>query len=112
MVYKPVSDYGIIGNMVSAALVATDGFIDWCCLPRFDSPSIFAAILDDKKGGRFGIEPRSQYESNQSYLDDTNPLQTVFRLCNSERWPFSPYDGCGKHCRCTRAFTLGEKPYY
>ncbi len=79
MVYKPIGDYGIIGNMVSAALVAKDGSIDWCCLPRFNSPSIFAAILDDKKGGRFGIEPRSHFESNQSYLNDTNILQTVFQ---------------------------------
>ena len=79
MAYKPISDYGIIGNMVSAALVARDGSIDWCCLPRFDSPSIFAAILDDDKGGKFGIEPSSHFESSQSYLDDTNVLQTVFQ---------------------------------
>lgn len=46
MAYKSIGDYGLIGNMLSAALVGTDGSIDWCCLPRFDSPSIFAAILD------------------------------------------------------------------
>ncbi|MFC1993367.1 glycoside hydrolase family 15 protein [Chloroflexota bacterium] len=79
MAYKPVSDYGIIGNMVSAVLIAKDGSIDWCCLPRFDSPSIFAAILDDEKGGRFSIEPRSHFESRQSYLNDTNVLETVFQ---------------------------------
>ncbi len=79
MVYKPISDYGVIGNMVSAALVAKDGYIDWCCLPRFDSPSIFAAILDDKKGGKFCIKPRSNFESSQFYLNDTNVLQTVFQ---------------------------------
>jgi len=79
MAYKPISDYGIIGNMVSAALVARDGSIDWCCLPRFDSPSIFAAILDDERGGRFGIEPRSHFESSQFYLNATNVLQTVFQ---------------------------------
>jgi GH15 family glucan-1,4-alpha-glucosidase len=79
LVYKPISDYGIIGNMVSAALVARDGSIDWCCLPRFDSPSIFAAILDDEKGGKFGIEPPSYFKSSQSYLGDTNVLQTVFQ---------------------------------
>jgi len=79
MVYKPISDYGIIGNMVSAALVARDGSIDWCCLPRFDSPSLFAAILDDEKGGSFGIQPRVHFESSQSYLPDTNVLQTTFQ---------------------------------
>jgi len=79
LVYKPISDYGIIGNMVSAALVARDGSIDWCCLPRFDSPSIFAAILDDEKGGRFGIKPSLHFESSQSYLGETNVLQTVFQ---------------------------------
>jgi len=79
MAYKPISDYGIIGNMVSAALVAKTGSIDWCCLPRFDSPSIFAAILDDEKGGKFGIEPSSHFESSQFYLNDTNVLQTVFQ---------------------------------
>ena len=57
MSYKPIGDYGIIGNMLSAALVGIDGSIDWCCLPRFDSPSIFAAILDDEKGGKFQIKP-------------------------------------------------------
>ena len=79
MAYKPISAYGIIGNMVSAALVSRDGSIDWCCLPRFDSPSIFAAILDYDKGGRFGIEPHSHFESSQSYLTDTNVLHTVFQ---------------------------------
>ncbi|MFC2069446.1 glycoside hydrolase family 15 protein [Chloroflexota bacterium] len=79
MVYKPISDYGIIGNMVSAALVAGDGSIDWCCLPRFDSPSLFAAILDDEKGGSFSIQPRMHFKSSQSYLPDTNILQTIFR---------------------------------
>ena len=79
MGYKPISDYGIIGNMLSAALVAKDGSIDWCCLPRFDSPSIFAAILDDEKGGRFQIRPQSSFESRQAYIPDTNVLQTTFQ---------------------------------
>ncbi len=79
MAYKPISDYGIIGNMLSAALVSIDGSIDWCCLPRFDSPSVFAAILDDEKGGRFQIVPPVPFESHQSYVSDTNVLQTTFR---------------------------------
>ncbi|MFQ5924466.1 MAG: glycoside hydrolase family 15 protein [Dehalococcoidia bacterium] len=78
MGYKPISDYGIIGNMLSAALVGSDGSIDWCCLPRFDSPSIFAAILDDEKGGRFHIKPQRPFRSHQAYLPNTNILQTTF----------------------------------
>ena len=79
MGYKPIGDYGVIGNMLSAALVGTDGSIDWCCLPRFDSPSIFAAILDDGKGGRFCIKPQTPFQSHQAYLDSTNILRTTFR---------------------------------
>jgi len=79
MTFKPIGDYGIIGNMLSAALVGVDGSIDWCCLPRFDSPSVFAAILDDEKGGRFGINPRESFKSSQAYIHDTNVLQTTFQ---------------------------------
>ncbi len=78
MGYKPIGDYGIIGNMLSAALVGLDGSIDWCCLPRFDSPSIFAAILDDEKGGRFQIKPQAPFRSHQAYVPDTNILETTF----------------------------------
>jgi len=79
MGYKPISDYGIIGNMLSAALIGVDGSIDWCCLPRFDSPSIFAAILDDDKGGRFHIRPETPFQSHQGYLPNTNVLETTFQ---------------------------------
>ena len=65
--------------MSSAALVGTDGSIDWCCLPRFDSPSVFAAILDQDIGGRFRISPAGPYSgSHQAYLQDTNVLETTF----------------------------------
>ena len=73
-----IGDYGIIGNMLSAALVSKDGSIDWCCLPRFDSPGVFAAILDPEKGGSFQIRPAAGFESRQTYLPDTNILQTTF----------------------------------
>ncbi len=79
MTYQPISDYGIIGNKLSAALVSSVGSIDWCCLPRFDSPSTFAAILDDKGGGRFSIRPRPVFTSRQSYLPKTNVLETTFQ---------------------------------
>ncbi|MBT3363341.1 MAG: glycoside hydrolase family 15 protein [Chloroflexi bacterium] len=78
MPYKPIGDYGLIGNMHSCALVGNDGSINWCCLPRFDSPSIFAAILDDNKGGRFSIKPRGKFTIDQAYIPDTNVLKTTF----------------------------------
>ena len=53
MGYKPIESYGVIGDLHTVALVGIDGSIDWCCLPHFDSPSVFAAILDDQKGGSF-----------------------------------------------------------
>src|SRR5215212_7527073 len=59
MAYQPIENYGIIGDLHSVALVGLDGSIDWLCLPHFDSPSVFAAILDDEKGGRFKIAPTS-----------------------------------------------------
>jgi GH15 family glucan-1,4-alpha-glucosidase len=79
MSYKPIEDYGIIGNMNTAALVGLDGSIDWFCYPRFDSPSVFAAILDHRKGGRFQIGPTSLTTTNkQFYWPDTNVLVTRF----------------------------------
>ncbi len=52
MAYKPIESYGVIGDLHTVALVGMDGSIDWCCLPQFDSPSIFAAILDEHKTSR------------------------------------------------------------
>ena len=83
--YKPIGDYGLIGDMNSAALVGIDGAIDWCCFPRFDSPSVFAAILDDQKGGTFQIAPASSgTAANQSYLPNTNILCTQFKTATGE----------------------------
>jgi GH15 family glucan-1,4-alpha-glucosidase len=77
--YQPIENYGIIGDLHSVALVGINGSIDWLCLPRFDSPSIFAAILDDKKGGRFKIAPTSGgVTRKQLYWPDTNVLVTRF----------------------------------
>lgn len=71
-------DYGIIGNCKSAALVSKTGSIDWCCLPQFNSASIFARLLDDKNGGSFGVEVSEDYTIIQEYLWKTNILSTVF----------------------------------
>ena len=65
--------------MSSAALVGTDGSVDWCCFPRFDSPSVFGAILDPEIGGHFRISPAAGFESKQKYLGDTNILETTFK---------------------------------
>src|SRR5262249_12897958 len=81
MPYLPISDYGIIGNMRTAALVGMNGSIDWYCSPNFDSPSIFGAILDDNKGGRFQIHPiAEQVRHKQFYWPSTNILITRFSL--------------------------------
>jgi GH15 family glucan-1,4-alpha-glucosidase len=77
--YKPIENYGVIGDLATIALVADDGSIDYMCLPQFDSPSIFAALLDDKKGGRFAIAPVIKgARRKQLYLPDTNILLTRF----------------------------------
>jgi GH15 family glucan-1,4-alpha-glucosidase len=76
--YKPIAGYGVIGNTKTAALVGYDGSIDWCCFPRFDSPSVFAAILDWKKGGRWCIQPSTDATSMQNYVPGTNVLRTEF----------------------------------
>lgn len=80
MPYQPIENYGIIGNMRTAALVGRNGSIDWLCLPRFDSPSVFGAILDDTKGGRFQIHPTIEdgLRYKQYYWPDTNVLITRF----------------------------------
>ena len=76
--YKPISDYGVIGDMHTAALVGLDGSIDWYCAPRFDSPSVFAALLDSQKGGRFQLSPTGKFTTKQSYEGETNVLATTF----------------------------------
>ena len=71
-------NYGIIGNCKSAALIDRSGSIDWCCLPNFDSASIFARILDRQNGGCFRIEPLGEYQIDQAYLSKTNILVTKY----------------------------------
>jgi hypothetical protein len=80
MRYQPIENHGIVGNMHSAALVSLDGSVDWLCLPRFDSPSVFGAILDADKGGRFRIAPATAgaLRYKQYYWPETNVLITRF----------------------------------
>ena len=79
MPFEPIENYGVIGNMQSIALVGIDGSIDFLCYPNFDSPTIFAALLDDRKGGRFEISPQlANARVRQMYLPETNILITRF----------------------------------
>ncbi|MCC6174632.1 MAG: glycoside hydrolase family 15 protein [Chloroflexi bacterium] len=78
MSYLPIEDYGVIGDLHTAALVGRNGSIDWLCLPRFDAPSIFAAILDDARGGRFKICVPTATRTRQLYVPGTNVLITRF----------------------------------
>ena len=71
-------NYGIIGNCKSSAIINEDSSIDWCCLPQFDSPSVFGKILDAEIGGSFKISTDDSYEITQEYLDKTCILKTKF----------------------------------
>jgi GH15 family glucan-1,4-alpha-glucosidase len=78
--YLPIEDHGIIGDLHTVALVGKNGTIDWCCIPSFDAPSVFGALLDAEKGGFFSIAPQATPEmrQNQYYLPETNILITRF----------------------------------
>ncbi|MBV9094064.1 MAG: glycoside hydrolase family 15 protein [Streptosporangiaceae bacterium] len=77
--YPDISDHGLIGDLQTAALVTSDGTLDWLCCPRFDSPSVFASLLDAERGGYFQIAPDvDEYVSRQLYLPDTAILVTRF----------------------------------
>ncbi|TFK90359.1 glycoside hydrolase family 15 protein [Polyporus arcularius HHB13444] len=76
--YIPIADHGLIGNLRTAALVSVDGSIESYCVPNFDSPSIFARILDKDKGGHFSITPTVAFTTKQNYLPNSNILQTKY----------------------------------
>ncbi len=78
--YQPIEDYAVIGDLHTVALVGKNGSIDWCCIPRFDSPSVFGALLDANKGGFFRIAPPDMpgMGHKQLYIPETNVLITRF----------------------------------
>lgn len=78
MPYLPIEAYGVIGDLHTVALVGQNGSIDWCCLPDFDSPSVFARILDDEIGGFYRIHSPGAKRSKQMYLPETNVLLTRY----------------------------------
>src|SRR5215475_435696 len=77
--YKPIENYGVIGDLHTVALVGMDGSIDFMCFPEFDSPTIFAALLDHKKGGSFKLAPVMNHTHfKQLYLPESNILLSRF----------------------------------
>lgn len=82
--YKRISDYGVIGDMHSVALISKDGSIDYCSMPHIDSPTVFAALLDDEKGGYFSIRPEEEFTAEQKYVENTNILICSFKTKSGE----------------------------
>lgn len=73
-----IADYGLIGDCRAAALISRGGSIDWLCWPRFDSPSLFASLIDRDRGGSFSIGPAGPTQATRRYLPETNILETLF----------------------------------
>lgn len=94
-------DYGIIGNCRSAALISKEGSLDWCCLPEFDSSSVFAKLLDDEKGGSFEFLVDDSYEITQSYEHNTSILITCF---DSDEGSFEVHDFMPRYRKEGRGF--------
>ena len=101
--------------MRTAALVGLDGAIDWCCLPRFDSGSVFAALLDPERGGTWAVRPEGEWTSTQRYLPRTNILETTFRTADGgivsltdfmpvaeDGRPSGPHPEIHRRMRCSR----------
>lgn len=78
MSQPPIADYALLSDCHSAALVSRDGSVDWLCFPRFDSPSVFGRILDER-AGHWSIHPTADSDVSRRYVDDTMVLETTFR---------------------------------
>jgi GH15 family glucan-1,4-alpha-glucosidase len=76
--YPPIDDYGLVGDLRSAALISRQGSVDWLCLPRFDSPSVFGRILDWEKGGYLEIIPVGDAAVTRRYRPDSNVIETLW----------------------------------
>ena len=92
--YRPISDYAVIGDCHTAALISTEGSIDWACLPHFDSPAAFLRILDCEKGGYCSVGPAEPALPSRQYVDDTNILETIWEtttgaLCVTDFMPIT-----------------------
>ncbi len=77
MTSRPIASYALLSDRHSAALVSSDGSVDWLCLPRFDSPSVFAAILDEG-AGHWSIRPTGEFRVEREYTEGSMVLRTVF----------------------------------
>ncbi len=82
--YPPIEDYAAIGDCRCLGLISSHGSLDWLCLPRFDSPALFGALLDSEKGGKFSIHPVGPSQVKRSYIENTNVLQTIFTTDSGE----------------------------
>lgn len=82
--YLPIADYAIIGDTRTAALVASNGSLDWCCFPQFDSPAAFCKLLDTERGGEFRIAPSDKYTCTRSYLGATNVLGMTYSVSGGQ----------------------------
>ncbi len=115
MSYQPIENYGVIGDLNTIALVGLNGSIDFMCFPRFDSPSVFAALVDDKKGGSYRISPEfREMKTKQLYFPDTNVLLTRFLSAEGvgELTDFMPVDPNGEKRLIRRVTTVrGEVRY-
>jgi GH15 family glucan-1,4-alpha-glucosidase len=96
--YRPIADYGVIGDLHTAVLISSGGSIDWACLPHFDSPAMFLRLLDCQKGGYCSLDVVSCVSTSRRYLGPTNILETTFlasggRLVLTDFMPVQKRDG-------------------